>query len=216
MSMELKNKIEDMLSLQEKINSQINPNWRENNNLWYRAIWTECAEFVDHIGWKWWKKQVLNLDQAQIELVDIWHFGLSDLLQWNIDIDKIINIIDQSYFDAVNQVTLDKSDLLAQSEVFLENTIISKRFDVKSFIVLLQKSQLDIDKLYKLYIAKNILNSFRQNNGYKTGEYIKIWNGKEDNEYLHEILNNLVENKENNLVERLYSELDSIYKLLDK
>ena len=73
--------IEEMLNLQDSINSVINPNWRDAKNPWYRAIWTECAELMDHIGWKWWKKQEIDIEQAQIELIDIWHFGLSDILQ---------------------------------------------------------------------------------------------------------------------------------------
>ena len=35
---------------------------------------------------------------------------------------------------------------------------------------------------------KNVLNKFRQDNGYKEGTYRKIWNGKEDNVVLSEIL----------------------------
>lgn len=34
-------------------------------------FWTECAELMDHIGWKWWKKQEIDIEQAQIELIDI-------------------------------------------------------------------------------------------------------------------------------------------------
>ena len=37
-----------------------------------------------------------------------------------------------------------------------------------------------------IYTGKNVLNIFRQDNGYKKGEYIKMWNGKEDNVYLTE------------------------------
>ncbi len=48
---------------------------------------------------------------------------------------------------------------------------------------------LDFDSLYKLYIGKNILNKFRQDNGYKDGSYKKVWNGKEDNVVMQEILN---------------------------
>ena len=40
----------------------------------------------------------------------------------------------------------------------------------------------------KLYIGKNCLNQFRQDNGYKEGHYIKVWNGKEDNVVMVEIL----------------------------
>ena len=40
-------------------------------------------------------------------------------------------------------------------------------------------------------LVKNVLNKFRQDNGYKTGEYSKVWFGKEDNVHLEEILNKL-------------------------
>jgi hypothetical protein len=33
-----------------------------------------------------------------------------------------------------------------------------------------------------------VLNNFRQDHGYKTGEYRKLWNGREDNEHLVEVL----------------------------
>lgn len=39
-----------------------------------------------------------------------------------------------------------------------------------------------IDSIYKKYLVKNVLNSFRNNNGYKEGTYKKIWNGEEDND----------------------------------
>ena len=47
------------------------------------------------------------------------------------------------------------------------------------------------EKLFKFYVGKNVLNKFRQDNGYKTGEYSKVWFGKEDNVHLEEILNKL-------------------------
>ena len=76
----LREKIKEMLDLQNKINEKVHPHWREQNFEWYRAIWVECAELLDHYGWKWWKKQSPNQAQIELELVDIWHFGLSILL----------------------------------------------------------------------------------------------------------------------------------------
>ena len=35
---------------------------------------------MDHYGWKWWKKQSPDTEQVKLELVDIWHFGLSQLI----------------------------------------------------------------------------------------------------------------------------------------
>ena len=47
---------------------------------------------------------------------------------------------------------------------------------------------LEFNELYKIYLGKNILNTFRQKNGYKTGTYKKIWMGFEDNHYLFKII----------------------------
>jgi hypothetical protein len=35
------------------------------------------------------------------------------------------------------------------------------------------------------------LNFFRQDHGYKEGTYQKVWNGREDNEHLVDVLNSL-------------------------
>src|SRR6056300_58902 len=69
-----------MLQMQDAMNTRVNESWRDQGFAWYRAIWTECAELLDHYGWKWWKKQQPDVDQVKLELVDIWHFGLSILL----------------------------------------------------------------------------------------------------------------------------------------
>ena len=37
-------------------------------------------------------------------------------------------------------------------------------------------------------MGKNVLNFFRQDNGYQDGSYRKLWAGKEDNEHLVEVV----------------------------
>jgi len=69
--------INQMLSMQDAMNSRVSETWRSNGYEWYRAIWVECAEMLDHHGWKWWKHQEIDIAQVQLELVDILHFGLS-------------------------------------------------------------------------------------------------------------------------------------------
>ncbi len=212
--------IEEMLNLQDSINSVINPNWRDAKNPWYRAIWTECAELMDHIGWKWWKKQEIDIEQAQIELIDIWHFGLSDILQRKITIDEISKELEKVSLDAlidIGHTTIDKSELLTKVEDFMAFTVTHKSFDIQSFMNLSLMLSLDIVEIYKLYVAKNVLNSFRQHNGYKSGEYIKIWNNREDNEHLYEILNNYYEDKiDIQLSSYLYTQLEQRYKQIEK
>jgi hypothetical protein len=50
---------------------------------------------------------------------------------------------------------------------------------------------MDSNELYRQYVGKNVLNFFRQDHGYKEGTYNKIWNGREDNEHLVDVLSNL-------------------------
>ena len=66
------------------------------------------------------------------------------------------------------------------------------------------------EELFALYIGKNMLNRFRQNNGYKTGEYRKLWGGREDNEHLIELLEEL-DVSAAELPEALYAALQNRY-----
>ena len=66
-----------MLALQDKMNLKVHEAWRTQGFAWFRAIWIECGELVDHYGYKWWKQQFPDIDQVRLEIVDIWHFGMS-------------------------------------------------------------------------------------------------------------------------------------------
>ena len=68
--------LETMAQMQDSHNREVHPQWREQGFDYYRAIWVECAELLDHYGWKWWKHTVPDLDQSRLELVDIWHLSL--------------------------------------------------------------------------------------------------------------------------------------------
>jgi hypothetical protein len=86
-------------------------------------------------------------------------------------------------------------------------------FPLPNFLLLCRYCDLSLDQLYRLYISKNVLNWFRQNNGYKTGEYAREWDGKDDNEHLYEIAESLIEDDSFNS-ETLYKALAVRYKLL--
>ena len=89
----MKQQLTTMLQLQGEMNTKVHSEWQEQEFEWYRAIWVECAELLDHYGWKWWKKQTPDVDQIALELVDIWHFGLSLLLLKSQSVDDIANQI---------------------------------------------------------------------------------------------------------------------------
>ena len=72
-----------MLTLQSSMNAKVDPNWVTARYPYLRAVAIEGAEAIEHHGWKWWKKQDKDLAQLQMELVDIWHFILSEILLRN-------------------------------------------------------------------------------------------------------------------------------------
>ena len=200
----LREKIKEMLDLQNKINEKVHPHWREQNFEWYRAIWVECAELLDHYGWKWWKKQNPNQAQIELELVDIWHFGLSILLS-NYDIEKSISLISEGMMDQRGSGKFREN-----LEDFTSNTLQTRSFDLKRFNQVMNDVGLTFEKLYVGYISKNVLNSFRQDKGYQAGTYIKDWGGIEDNEYLIRLASK-VDPKSENFSSELYTLMEKEY-----
>lgn len=179
--------IKIMLDLQDSMNTKVTSNWREQNYEWYRAIWTECAELMDHYGWKWWKKQVPDTEQVALELIDIWHFGLSILLQSGKAHEEIATHIQQE----LQKVTGGK-DFRLDLEAFALATLADRQFHVDLFGQLMNGISMSFEELYRGYVGKNVLNFFRQDNGYKDGSYRKHWHdGREDNEHLVELVQSL-------------------------
>lgn len=171
-----------MLDLQDAINRKVDPNWTERGFEWYRAIWVECAELLDHYGWKWWKQQNPDIEQVKLELVDIWHFGLSLLLLRDLPRDQLIAEV-----GAQLAAPRPSEDFRAEVEQFAHQVLGTRDFDVAAFAPLLAGAGLDFDELYLRYVGKNVLNRLRQDQGYQDGGYQKLWDGREDNEHLVEI-----------------------------
>ena len=204
----MKQQITTMLELQDSMNSKVREDWREQNFEWYRAIWIECAELLDHHGWKWWKKQQPDVNQIALELVDIWHFGLSLLLLK----DQSHEVISESVIKAFDEVEAS-GDFAINLEEFTKNTLVTKDFDINGFVGLVKGIGMQFDQLYIAYVGKNVLNFFRQDHGYQDGSYHKQWGGKEDNEHLVEIVGKLDTNLPT-FKDDLYSEMKAVYQQL--
>ena len=173
-----RHQISQMLTMQDAMNSRVSDSWRANNYEWYRAIWVECAEMLDHHGWKWWKHQEIDVAQVQLELVDIFHFGLSLRLMTNENID---NIIEQLALE-LTQVQHQEPDFKIALEQLAAAAVSDKSFNALALANCMHLMQMDLNELFRQYVGKNTLNFFRQDHGYKEGHYIKEWHGKEDNE----------------------------------
>ncbi len=176
--------IKIMLDLQDSMNTKVNANWQTQGYEWYRAIWVECAELLDHYGWKWWKKQSPDTKQVALELIDIWHFGLSILLQSGTKPELIVAQIQNQLV-----IATDEQDFRLDLEKFVAATLNDHQFHIGLFGRLMAGIDMSFEQLYRGYVGKNVLNFFRQDHGYKDGSYRKHWHdGREDNEHLVEIV----------------------------
>ena len=204
----MKQQIMTMLDLQNDMNTKVHADWRAQDFEWYRAIWVECAELLDHYGWKWWKKQTPDVDQIALELVDIWHFGLSLMLLSDVSNDEVVDQVEQVFMSPAMS-----DDFAIDLEAFTEKTLITKDFDLQGFARLMSGINMDFETLYVGYVGKNVLNFFRQDHGYKDGSYIKQWNSVEDNEHLVQIVSTL-DTSSPAFAQDLYVQMELRYKEL--
>ncbi len=223
-----------MLQLQAQLNDATNGDeWTKGTTKngktinWKRCIYMECAEMVDSFSWKHWKSinKEPDWDNHQIEVIDVWHFILSlaienysQNLKGGIE-DIAINIsqlesfstidVQVKAFDSQDNV-IEKVENLIRLSLTQENLEIEKL--ISEFFDLVVMSGLNLETLYRLYVGKNILNQFRQDNGYKDGSYIKVWDGEEDNI----VMKRVWEDNGDIKPDALYKELTKLYLALNK
>ncbi len=203
----LKQALISMLSMQDRMNTRIHADWVGQDFAWYRAIWIECGELIEHYGYKWWKKQTPDMQQVRLEVIDIWHFGLSALFSPGRGIDQIAD-------DIVRDIEgLQTSDVGVHeaTEALASYALQNRGFSPSRFWQLMQASGLDFDGLHKQYVCKNVLNFFRQDNGYQEGTYRKLWGGREDNEHLLELVA-LLDSSAPDFADQVYASLEERYR----
>ena len=172
-----------MLDMQHRMNTRVHEDWINQDFEWYRAIWIECGELMDHFGYKWWKQQTPDMEQVRLEIIDIWHFGMSALFHGGKDPEAVADaiLLDLEGFQPSG------ADVREATETLAQHSLANKGFSAAVFWDLMHAADLDFQKLYTSYVGKNVLNFFRQDHGYQEGTYEKTWQGREDNEHLVEL-----------------------------
>lgn len=211
----------EMGELQANANDVMSDEWRKSTNMeiaYFRASYVEAVEAICHIGFKWWKAETPNLEQAEMELVDILHFVLSDeLRQVQGNAANMAEVVTQQggnhiLFENIGRwagrpfagelfsrrvdnpdcsVMEDISAMSFQdlAEQFIHYCIATGSCDIRLLYCLFESLGISPVRAYGLYVSKNALNKFRTANGQRDGSYSKIWDGREDNEHLHEFIN---------------------------
>ncbi len=201
----MKQKIINMLVLQDSMNTKVNLDWRSAGNEWYRAIWMEASEMLEHYGWKWWKKQEPDMMQVKLEVVDIVHFALSIRLEQNKSLEESAKLIEDDFANP-----MQAEDIRKTIECLALVTLTDQGAHFSFIAGIMKYLEMSFDELYEIYVGKNVLNMFRQDNGYKEGTYNKVWNGREDNEYLADIIENLNVNSQS-FQDEIYTALAKNY-----
>ena len=225
------NKLLSMLQLQQQLNDSTNGIGWENGVTkngksinWRRCITMECAEMIDSFGWKHWKSITQETDYAnlQIEIVDVWHFVMSLVLEFT----------KKSGAESIEELALRISQTPEYQKLqndaipsFAEDTVLMIKIEnvmrlslipispemigalIEEFFELVYMGGLNLNQLYRLYVGKNILNQFRQDHGYKEGTYLKMWDGLEDNA----VMKRAWEDEPDMSPEELYSVLKTVY-----
>ena len=180
-----------MARMQRRYNETLHPNWLDQGYSYHRAIWIECAELLEHTGWKWWSGGEPDLDQVRLELVDIWHFGLSELIRSGVSSEDLAHVEHSMVRAAGAKPDTPLEDFRLSVERLAAQALHRQAFVVETFFEALEFLPMTLDELFRLYVAKNVLNQFRHDHGYARGKYRKTWAGKEDNEHLAELLDSL-------------------------
>ncbi len=204
------NKMIEMFRLQNRLNDDTNgPKWREGVTRqgkvinWKRCIVMETAELIDSFSWKHWKSidGGIDIENIRIEMVDIWHFVMSYILRFKTPEEaakKALETMTESNIrlpeswsprdnERIEELLSPFEDLMALALVKSDDEAYMEEL-LEKFWESLDAVGMSFDDLYRLYIGKNALNQFRQLHGYKEGTYTKIWNGREDNAVMQEIL----------------------------
>lgn len=213
-------KLEEMFLLQKELNDSTNgKNWELGVNKygkeinWLRCIHMEVAELIDSAPWKHWKNinAAPDMNNIHVELVDIWHFLMSYILQ-ETNVPKAVSLVNtHCIYEAVEDVDvklmIKESEKLSYIALAIETGNMPSFSGIERFIDQFFRcckiSGLSFNWLQKLYIGKNCLNKFRQDNGYKEGTYIKEWNGDEDNVVMVSILETMEDVSFKELYEKL-------------
>lgn len=212
-----------MFKEQDKLNTYINSNWKQEGLNFDLYTQVESIEGIQSFSFKHWKKGKEDFKNAEMELVDIMFFTISSCLLSNFSAQDFAYYYNLGILNNANT----KKDPKYLVKLFQDITYYSLQNNLSSIITCLgyltDTLNMTAIDIYKLYIAKHVLNIFRQNNGYKEGTYIKEWPSiiepsslVEDNVYLEMFLTeqatqDMFENAPEKVFDYLYNKLNTNY-----
>jgi hypothetical protein len=176
----MKYTLKELLEVQKKVDAGITHDGTYNPKF---AANAELVEMMDHLGLikTWAGEPKVDEKQAFMELVDIFAFCMSWFNSKNNDWIPLIDGVPTHLVNPIDGLMY----CIANDDPCTTFELISS---VCEYIFVR-----DIQDVFYYYMGKQELTKFRQKNGYKTGDYQKVWAGMEDNEHLTIMLENNID-----------------------
>lgn len=146
----------------------------------------EVHEFLRSLPFQWWTKDQPDRQNQVTELVDAWHFIMSQyIIDHGGDVQVAAESVARSY--PYTQMGMNRLEptVKQQAKKLIVSLYGGRHQDgagcvvqdsyIECFFLLLRRSNISLELLYARYIAKATLNKFRVANGYKQGTYMKKW-----------------------------------------
>jgi len=200
-----KEMLKAMFKEQDALNQQLSSYWYKEPKFNYpRAIVMELAELIDCFNWEWWKNKDVNTKNIIIEVVDVWHFLISWLLQQEYYFaNKSLDLIAEQvhyFYDKVSYTTNPESEYYYEDVIQLAEEMMEYALSgdicraTKTFFSICFVLKIDLQYLFSIYLGKRVLNDFRWDCKKKYGFYDKYWCGTEDNFILLYCIDKIVSN----------------------
>jgi len=176
----MKYTLKELLEVQKKVDAGITHDGTYNPKF---AANAELVEMMDWLGLikTWAGKPKIDEKQAFMELVDIFAFCMSWFNEGGYTFIPLHVPMYYSNKDGIDSLMYTIADDDPAGTFEQIGTICKNIF---------KRPMKDV---FYYYMGKQELTKFRQKNGYKTGDYQKVWAGMEDNEHLTIMLENNID-----------------------
>lgn len=131
-----------------------------------------------------------NTDASNIDMSEMAYECASQMMDFDatVTLEQIGKYASDDAYEKLElkdgEIDIAKFPLPDALELFIYNTLQCAEPDWATLMMLFDMVGETAQSVYDQYEYKNLLNIFRTSNGQRTNDYKKMWDGREDNEYL--------------------------------
>lgn len=167
--------------------NQAGPDWCRSGHPWLRYARAELYELMEHYNsYKHWKKHDPDVEQARLELIDVFIFFISSVIEkkYPLGFVPILSRRMEEFDDQPFPTGPGVAKTVNQACEALVQYSFHGHVDTQRLARLAHALGLDAERFHLLYQLKMALNHLREEKGYKQGNYQKRWFGMEDNVFM--------------------------------